>query len=352
MLPAELPQVEGLSIGARYVPSAPGMSAGGDFYDAFRLEDGRLVLAIGDVVGHGVVAATVMGQVRAALRVLALRDPDPVRVLAGLDPFVGSLGPEMFVTAVVAVLDPRTGALCAATAGHPPPLVRRARGPQTGQFLDLPAGPPVGIPGSRSNGDTVLRSGDLLLLFTDGLVEVPGQHLDAGLSRLQETIAALPGLLDPRQASNRVLESMGTGRDDIAVVALSVDTGGRRLARLDLPAETSAAATARAWVRRTLRSWRLEEDRLEAALLCTSELVTNALLHARSGALLELDLDPQRLLVLVSDQGMLTVPAAAAAEPGAVRGRGLAMVDSLADAWGSDRTSRGTTVWFELLEPV
>ena len=94
MLPPELPHVEGVGIGARYEPSAPGTSAGGDFYDVFRVTDGRIVLVIGDVVGHGVLAAAVMGQLRAGLRVLALQDADPARVLAGLDGFVDSIGPS------------------------------------------------------------------------------------------------------------------------------------------------------------------------------------------------------------------------------------------------------------------
>ncbi|RKS72706.1 serine phosphatase RsbU (regulator of sigma subunit) [Motilibacter peucedani] len=348
MLPAEMPQVAGVSIGARYVPSAPGMSAGGDFYDAFTSSDGRLVLAIGDVVGHGVMAATIMGQVRAGLRVLGLQEPDPAAVLGALDPFVSSLGPEVFVTALVAVLDPLTGLLQVATAGHPPPLLRRLSGPPGGTFVELEAGPPVGVPGERPVTTEVLASGDLLLLFTDGLVEVPGQHLDTGLERLQDTVASLHGASDPRQACTVVLERMGSGSDDIAVVAVSVDEGSRRVARLDLPAETSAAGTARAWARRMLGGWGVDDDRLDAALLCTSELVTNAFLHARSGCLVELDVDDHRVLVLVSDQGMTTLPAAQAAEPGSVRGRGLALVETLSDAWGSERTSRGTTVWFEI----
>ncbi|RZS90010.1 serine phosphatase RsbU (regulator of sigma subunit) [Motilibacter rhizosphaerae] len=351
MLPAEMPHVPGLSIGARYVPSAPGTSAGGDFYDAFSLADGRLLLAIGDVVGHGVLAATVMGQVRAALRVVALREDEPTGILAALDPFVTSLGPETFVTAFVAVLDPATGALRAATAGHPPPLLRRAQGGRGGEFLDVPAGPPLGLPAPRAATDVVLRDGDLLLMFTDGLVEVPGQHLDLGLDRLRETVAGLEAYADPRRACARVLDEMGAGTDDIALVAVGVEPGERRVGRVELPAESTSAGQARSWLRRTLTAIELPESVVEVALLCTSELVTNALLHARSGATVEADVDPHRLLVLVSDQGMSTLPAAQAAEPAAVRGRGLALVEALADAWGTERTSRGTTVWFELGRP-
>ena len=345
MLPAEMPVVDGASIGARYVPSAPGSSAGGDFYDAFRLDDDRVFLVIGDVVGHGVLAAAVMGQVRAGLRVLALRHPDPVDVLAGLDAFVASLGTEMFATALVGVLDLRSGELALANAGHPQPYVRRSGG---GEFLPVPPGPPLGIAAERAGYSTTLHRDDVLILYTDGLVEVAGQDLDVGLGALAALTERRRDTADPRQLCSLLLADLGAGDDDTAVMVVTRNEGLRLTASTDVPAESIAPGLARTWARGVLGRWGVDEETGQRALLGINELVTNALLHARSPAHVELDLDDLRLLVLVTDHGLGPVVAVQGADPGAVRGRGLAIVEALADAWGTERTSRGTTVWFEL----
>jgi anti-sigma regulatory factor (Ser/Thr protein kinase) len=129
---------------------------------------------------------------------------------------------------------------------------------------------------------------------------------------------------------------------------LTRDEGLRRTAALDVPAESSAPATARSWLRTMLGRWGVDNDLRQRALLGVNELVTNALLHARSPAHVELDLDERRLLVLVTDRGLGSSVAVQDTDPSAVRGRGLALVEAVADAWGNERTSRGTTVWFEL----
>lgn len=346
MLPVDLPQVTGLSIGGRYVPSGPDTTAGGDFYDAFPLPDGRIVVAIGDVVGHGVLAAAVMGQVRAALRVLAFETADPVRTLAGLDPLVASLGLECFVTALVGLLDPSSGVLSVASAGHHPPLLRRGTGGC--EYVDLAPGPPIGIVGERPAATAALGVGDVAVLFTDGLVEVPGQDLGVGLGALRRVAAEHREIRDPRRLCTLLLGHLGSGGDDIAILAVTRDDGQHRTAATDLPADTLAPATARAWVRAQLRAWGAEHDLVDAALLGVSELVTNAFLHARSGARVELDLDAQRLLVLVTDSGLQHPVRAQEAELTAVRGRGLAVVEAISDAWGSEENARGTSVWFEV----
>lgn len=365
MLPAGLPVLPGISVAARYEPSA-GASAGGDFYDVFPREDGSVVVVIGDVVGHGMLAAAVMGQVRAALRVLALGGASPAAILAGLDPFVASLGPEVFVTAVVGLLHPAAetaptdaclvgtapaGAwsLEFASAGHPAPLRRRAAGSSPGpEYLDLVPGPPLGVPGQRQEQTVLLTEGESLLLFTDGLVEVPGEDLGDGLRRLREVVERQEWHSDPRGLCTAVLGARRPGEDDVAVLAIVLDGGRHRSASLDLPAESTAPGQARGWAEDLLRSWDLSADQCDSAVLGISELVTNALIHARSTARLELDLTSERLLVLVSDNGLDGAVASGRAHVTAERGRGLLLVESLSDAWGSERTSRGTTTWFEL----
>lgn len=351
MLPAVLPYVAGVGIAARYEPSAPGTSAGGDFYDVFEVPDGRLVLVIGDVVGHGVLAAAVMGQLRAGLRVLALQDPSPTRVLAGLDAFVDSIGPETFATALVGVLDPRTGRLDLATAGHLSPLLRRAGpGPEV-EYVDLAPSPPVGLAAARPSRSVQLNAGDVLVLFTDGLVEVSGEDIGLGLDRLRELVAVSADGGDPRRLCAALLDGLGSGSDDVAVLIVTLDEGERRTAATTVPAESTAPGQARAWTARTLAGWGVTGDPVDVALLGVNELVTNALLHARTAARIELDLDDRRLLVLVSDGGLAGELERQETDPAAGRGRGLLLIEAMTDAWGSERSSRGTTVWFEVLLP-
>jgi anti-sigma regulatory factor (Ser/Thr protein kinase) len=351
MLPAALPQLPGIGLGARYVPSGSGAAAGGDFYDAFDVGDGLHVVVIGDVVGHGVQAATVMGQVRAATRVLALRDPDPAAVLAGLDPFVAGLGGESFVTMIVSLLDPQARKLRVACAGHPAPVLCRRESrdqPYDAAVVPVVPGAPVGIGGDRPATELELQSDDVLVLYTDGLVEVPGEDPDAATARLVEQAAAAAITTDPRRICGELLEHRRAVGDDAALLVLAVHERQHLIAALELPAESTSPRQARAWSRAVLSTWRLGEALVEDALLCISELVSNAVLHARSGARVELDLDDSRLLALVTDTGTGDAPVPQPAEPTASRGRGLSVIDRLATAWGSEQSSRGTTVWFEL----
>jgi anti-sigma regulatory factor (Ser/Thr protein kinase) len=349
MLPAWLPQPAGIGVAASYVPSGDGAAAGGDFYDAFELPDARLVLIIGDVVGHGAHAATVMGQVRAATRVLALRDPDPSRILDGLDGFVASLGDESFVTMAVAVLD---GGRCLrlASAGHPAPVLctRTGSGRYDGAAVEVPAGPPVGVPGARVSVDVGLGTGDVLVLFTDGLVEIPGEDPDIALEQLVVAATRAAVTIDPRRICGALLNERVASGDDVALLVLAVHERAHLLEAVELPAEATSPGRARTWTRQALARWGLPSDLMDSAVLGVSELVSNAILHARSGARVELDLDDSRLLVLVTDRGSHAVPARQDVDGTANRGRGLAVIDMLCDAWAVEQTARGTTVWFEL----
>ncbi|HEU4349642.1 MAG TPA: GAF domain-containing SpoIIE family protein phosphatase, partial [Actinoplanes sp.] len=185
MLPEHLPELDTFRIAARYDVGVDGNAAGGDFYDAFELTDGRLAMVLGDVAGHDVRAAAVMGQVRAALRALALTDPAPPSVLAGLDRLVGSLGAEsrneeIFVTVVYGLLDPMDGTITLASAGHPPPVLRSAGvagEPATAELVKVPPGAPLGLGGRWQTGLVTLEPGDTILLFSDGVVERRGRAL-------------------------------------------------------------------------------------------------------------------------------------------------------------------------------
>ncbi|GIJ77613.1 Serine phosphatase RsbU, regulator of sigma subunit [Micromonospora phaseoli] len=358
MLPENLPGLPRLRIAARYDPGVDGNAAGGDFYDAFVLPTGDLGVVLGDVAGHDVQAAARMGQVRAALRALALNDARPDQVLTGLDRLVSSLGAEagtheLFVTVAFGVIDVDREQLTLASAGHPAPLIRRCSpdGAPGASFVDVPSGAPLGV-GYRPGTRTVQFSpGDTLLLFSDGVVERRWQGLSHGLARLAESVAMAPSG-DPRSLCAVASAAVpGATEDDVAVLAVEYALRPSRSARMEVPAEPTAPSRVRHWMTAQLTEWQVAESVIGSAVLCTSELTTNALLHAGTAARVEVDLSPERLLVSVADSGSRGTVTRARTETLSSRGRGLGLIEELSDAWGTDPTVRGSTVWFEILLP-
>ncbi|WP_433826275.1 ATP-binding SpoIIE family protein phosphatase [Actinoplanes sp. CA-015351] len=357
MLPEHLPELDTFRIAARYDVGVDGNAAGGDFYDAFRLVDGRLAMVLGDVAGHDVRAAAVMGQVRAALRAMALTDPAPPSVLAGLDRLVTSLGAEsrneeIFVTVVYGVLDPADGTITLASAGHPPPVLRRAGHhgePATAELVKVPPGAPLGLGGRWQTGTLRLEPGDTILMFSDGVVERRGHPLNDGLDALVAAAAASASG-DPRNMCSLATAAVaGTTDDDVAVLAVEHAVAMSRSATMRVPAEPTGPSRVRQWMSTRLREWSVPEQVIGAAILCTSELTTNALLHAGTPAQVHIDLNSERLLVSVADTGTRGSVIRARADTMASRGRGLGLIEDLSDSWGTDPTVRGSTVWFEML---
>jgi serine phosphatase RsbU (regulator of sigma subunit)/anti-sigma regulatory factor (Ser/Thr protein kinase) len=357
MLPEHLPELDTFRIAARYDVGVDGNAAGGDFYDAFHLLDGRLAMVLGDVAGHDVRAAAVMGQVRAALRAMALTDPSPPSVLAGLDRLVGSLGAEsrneeIFVTVVYGVLDPSDGSITLASAGHPPPVLRRAGRtgePATAELVKVPPGAPLGLGGRWQTGAVRLEPGDSILLFSDGVVERRDRPLNDGLDALVAATAASPSG-DPRSLCSLATAAVpGTTDDDVAVLAVEHALAASRSATMQVAAEPTGPSRVRQWMTARLREWSVPESVIGAAILCTSELTTNALLHAGTPAHVHIDLNAERLLVSVADTGTRGSVIRAHADTLASRGRGLGLIEELSDSWGTDPTVRGSTVWFEML---
>lgn len=359
MLPEHLPELDRFRIAARYDVGVDGNAAGGDFYDAFTLTDGRLAMVLGDVAGHDVRAAAIMGQVRAALRALALTDPAPPGVLAGLDRLVGSLGAEsrneeIFVTVVYGVLDPADGTITLASAGHPPPVLRRAGiggEPPTAELIKIPTGAPLGVGGRWQTGMVQLEPGDSILLFSDGVVERRGHSLNDGLDAL---VAAAAGSAsgDPRNLCSLATAAVAEPTDDdVAVLAVEHAVAMSRSTTMLVPAEPTGPSRVRRWMSSRLREWSVPEPVIGAAILCTSELTTNALLHAGTPAQVRVDLSAERLLVSVADTGTRGNVAKARTETLSSRGRGLSLIEELSDAWGTDPSVRGSTVWFEMLIP-
>lgn len=360
MLPEHLPELDTFRIAARYDVGVDGNAAGGDFYDAFELIDGRLAMVLGDVAGHDVRAAAVMGQVRAALRALALTDPAPPSVLAGLDRLVGSLGAEsrneeIFVTVVYGLLDPVSGTITLASAGHPPPVLRRGGingGPATAELVKVPPGAPLGLGGRWQTGLLTLEPGDTILMFSDGVVERRGRTLADGLDSLVAAAAsAVSG--DPRNMCLLATSAVaGPTDDDVAVLAVERAVALSRSATMLVAAEPTGPSRVRQWMTTRLREWSVPEPVIGSAILCTSELTTNALLHAGTPAEVRIDLSAERLLVSVADTGTRGSVTRAHTDALSSRGRGLGLIDQLSDSWGTDPTVRGSTVWFEMLIPA
>ncbi|MEV3987523.1 SpoIIE family protein phosphatase [Streptomyces sp. NPDC049837] len=211
-----LPDVTGLELTGRYLPTSD-HEVGGDWFDAIALPRGRTGLVIGDVMGHGIHAAAVMGQLRTAVRTLARHDVPPARMLLSLDAAVADLGENEMATCVYAIHDPATGDCLIARAGHPPPAVADARGAIA--FLDGPPGTPLGTGVRDFRTEHVpMGPGSLLVLYTDGLIEARDRDLDQGMDQLARSLLHLDRPLD--DICDRILGRMlpAAAQDDVAVL--------------------------------------------------------------------------------------------------------------------------------------
>jgi anti-sigma regulatory factor (Ser/Thr protein kinase) len=339
-LPKKLPRIPGLSMSAIYAPGRSEAQIGGDWYDAFRLVDGRVVISIGDVAGNGLDAAVTMGAVRQVIRGSAQIDADPVRMLDAADRALRLEDGNRFVTACVAVLDPVDESLHFASAGHPPALLRRANGSlEELSFVDLP----LGLRGDqRSASESVrLHPGDLLAFYTDGLIE-SSHDVGGGLAALAHALndSAISGDVHPAAALYERLLPEGP-HDDVAI--LTVRIGDRspalhrwRYARLD--ADASASLHAR--LRETLKPLMLESDLL-AAEIVLGELIANAVRHAPGEVEFVLDVHDENAPVLhARDRGPgLQFSAALPADPLSESGRGLYIISELTRFFSVTRRS-------------
>ena len=350
LLPAALPQPDRLAVTARYLPAVAGTSAGGDWYDVLALPDGRVAVAVGDVVGHGAPAAAVMGQLRSSLATLLFAGFSPGRALELLDGFAASISGARVSTAACLLLDPGTGELTYSRAGHPPPLVAEE---SAATLLDDGLGPALGLPvgGARPEATTTLPVGATLLLFTDGLIEARVADLDEGLRRLADAASArastpLDALVDGVLAE--LVDPAGAD-DDIAVVAVRPVPAALRL---HLPADPARLAGVRHAVTAWAAGAALGPDAVEDLQLAVGEAVANAVEHAYGGTdrpgPVDIELTSDRdggVTVTVLDGGTWRpVPA----DPG-FRGRGLQLIHALAGDVDLDRGPSGTALRFRVV---
>ncbi|MFF7565252.1 SpoIIE family protein phosphatase [Streptomyces pseudovenezuelae] len=228
LLPHRLPQVPGVRLATHYRASNRGAEVGGDWYDVLALPDGAVGLAIGDVMGHDVEAATLMGQLRSALHSLALEGAGPAQVLTRLDAYLQSLATDRFATCLYAVYDPHRHRLSYAASGHLPPLLIAA----DTAYLELPPALPLGLGSTPVDREVAFPPGTGLLLYTDGLVENRTLSLDDGLAALRQTCDALPATArsDPQQITEQALQLLNTPDrvdDDAALLAATAEPPSR-----------------------------------------------------------------------------------------------------------------------------
>jgi PAS domain S-box-containing protein len=223
LLPQHIPQVSGLQIGYRYQPASHTAEVGGDWFDVIPLNNGQTALVVGDVTGHSIQAAAIMGQLRTTTAALARLGCPPEQIMGQLSGVVAEHGQETGATCLYAQYDPASQRCRLTSAGHPPPALRRPWGAT--EFIDMPSGVMLGVgPNCYPATDTELPPGSVLALYTDGLIEQPGQDISIGMGRLARILAASPAQ-SPDELCDRVLASLSaSGRDDIALLLARTTT--------------------------------------------------------------------------------------------------------------------------------
>lgn len=343
LLPDALPQVPGVQFSAKYLPAGTGLKIGGDWYDVFQVGNGSLTFVIGDVVGRGVLAASVMAEIRTALRAYLMEGHDLARVMSLLNDLMISMGRNRSATATILDLDLETGELTAVNAGHLPPLMVDPDGEP--RLLSQRAGLPLGISpgGSYTAQRHPFPVGSTLLLYTDGLVERRKEPIDEGLERLRAASRRAAAAEDASFA-DRVYRGMieqTSMEDDIALLAIELLPLGPAM-ELALEANPGCLAGLRRTVARWLAGQRIDEESMFNVTLATSEAAANAIEHAYGAHEATFTVTCERtgedVRVTIADGGRWRQ-----SQPYG-RGRGLAIMRALCDAVEVDRGKGGTTV--------
>ncbi|MEV6578146.1 SpoIIE family protein phosphatase [Streptomyces sp. NPDC051582] len=395
MMPMLGPDIPGMRIAARYVPTGGGLEVGGDWYDMIPLPAGRFALVIGDVQGHDVRAAGLMGQLRIAVRAYASEGHRPDAVLSRASRFLAGITDSYedddfrsprFATCLYVECDPASGLLEVARAGHPDPVIRMPDG--TVLMRPTAGGLPLGIVADTDYPTTrfTLEPGETMVLCTDGLIETGGHDLDTGWARLRAILESethepdgthgpdgLEKLADLLvQAVHGPSSHHTTGpladrrEDDIAVVLLcregaECDCGApaehvvrpaRRTMLTVAQAEPERIAGARRQIRELLHDW-ADAEQVDSAVLMVSEMVTNVLMHTDGDALLVAEAvgerGTRRLRIEVADASD-ELPHKRHPGEMASSGRGVLLMEMLADTWGVDPRGEGKSIWFEMYE--
>ncbi|MFH9616391.1 SpoIIE family protein phosphatase [Streptomyces pratensis] len=355
LLPRRAARQRAVEVTARYLPNTNGAGIGGDWFDVIPLSGARVALVVGDVVGHGLHASATMGRLRTAVRTLADVDLAPEELLTQLDDLVLTLDREQpadsadgamvaGATCLYAVYDPATGHCVMARAGHPEPMLVRPDG--TVEQLRLPSGPPLGVGGvAFEAAEFELPEGSRLALYTDGLIETAGRGIDTSLAELRELLCHPAHSLE--EACDTVMDALVPEQpnDDVALLLARthrLDAG--HYASWDLAADPAVVSTARKRASAQLTAWGLD-DAVFTTELVVSELVTNAIRYG--GDPIRLRLIRDTALICEVFDGSSTAPHLRRARIFDEGGRGLLLVASLTERWGTRYTGTGKTIWAE-----
>ena len=341
LLPQDLPAIAGLELACRYLPAA-GSSLGGDWYDVFELPGGRVVLAVGDVVGHGVAAASVMAQLRTALRAYAIEEHPPALVVEAVNRMMWELGPRAMTTLAYVVLDPAEETLDLVLAGHPPPLMISDG---SAEYLPLQGGMALGASPTSTYGSQTVRypAGMMLVLYTDGLVERRGEAIDDGLDRLR---GLGTGVADVDDVCEGIVDRMlvDDPDDDVAVLAARLPPLSEDL-HTRWPAQPEALVAVRHLLRRWLRAHGAADAEEYEILVACQEACANAVEHAYGPGRAHFEVNAEhrssRIRVTIRDHGRWRPPR------GAHRGRGLVLMRSLMETVDVEHGDAGTVVVLE-----
>jgi anti-sigma regulatory factor (Ser/Thr protein kinase) len=342
LLPADLAAVPGVSVAGRYLAAGEESQVGGDWYDVVALRDGKAGLVIGDVVGHGMHAASRMARLQSAVRAFALEGLRPGLVLERTSWFALEDDRPTMATMLYAVLDPDGGMLRAASAAHPPPLVIDRLG--EARLAEGPRGSPLGARQYPSYEESVVavEPGSTIVLYTDGLVERAGVSLDEGFERLREIASSAPH--EPVALCQQLVDAALGGEgppDDVAVLVAHLEMPVAE--RLELSVEASPESLAR--VRRTFARWLRAVgvdgvDAYELVVAC-GEACANAVAHAYPAGRAQFDVSAVRdgniVEAVVRDFGTWR-------EPVSEDSRGLKLIEQLVDQLEVNRSAEGTAV--------
>jgi serine phosphatase RsbU (regulator of sigma subunit)/anti-sigma regulatory factor (Ser/Thr protein kinase) len=350
VLPQALPDVDGVTFAARYLPGEAGVDVGGDWYDAFALPDGRIALVVGDVVGKGVQAAATMGQLRNSLRAFASEHDDPGEVVRRLSRMVDALPDAPFATLAYLVLDV-SGRHCSyVVAGHPPPLVVDASG--TAAYLEGGRSLPLGVDGDAQVevAEAALETGTTIVLYTDGLVERRDASLDEGFELVRETAGSV--IAGPDTLIDHILRGAfgdAEREDDVAMLVVRLEPLGTEALHLRLPADDEGLRRMRATLGEWLGELGARPDVRHDLLLAAWEACANAVEHAQGPSAatfsLHADHEDEVVRIRIADTGRWRVPGTfpSAAE----RGLGLPLMRGLMDRVDIVHAADGTVVVLE-----
>jgi GAF domain-containing protein len=349
LLPDVPTRIGPVELAARYRTGDPGVLVGGDWFDAMAVDDG-LVLVVGDVQGHDVQAASLMGQLRTVVRATACEGHPPAGVLARTADYLERLDSDLLATVLVVHLDIHARLATVACAGHLPPVVLGSLEQGTSlQPVEVATGPPLGVGRRWEERSTHLPADSVILLYTDGLVETRTWDIDEGVRRLGALLEALPSGPTPNSVLDAALELLPAGSrgDDVAVLAALVPStpgaSSRRAVR-QLPAQAMSVPLARSWAEGWLAGSPVPPEQRDAGVLVISELVTNAVRQGDGAVRVTLEVAEESLFVEVFDSSH-RIPTLGEVPVDSTWGRGLHLIDTVCDEWGVTEQLDGKTVW-------